>query len=236
MALPPLPDADARDIARFLDAIWAEHGLARPTLDSYRRDLEGFARWLRGAGVRPVRGRPRRAVRLSRMACAAAATRRAATRACCRRCARSTRWLRAPRRARRTTRPRCCDPPKLPRSLPKALAESEIEALLAAPDDRHAAGPARPRDARADVRRRPARQRAGGPAGHRGQPAPGRAARDRQGRQGAAGAAGRGGAALAGALPRARRARYWRASAALAAAVPDADGRGADAGSSSGRW
>ena len=43
-ALPPVPDADAADIAAFLDAIWAESGLARPTLDSYRRDLEGFAR------------------------------------------------------------------------------------------------------------------------------------------------------------------------------------------------
>ncbi len=38
---------------------------------------------------------------------------------CCRRCARPTALL---------------DPPKLPRSLPKALGEREIEALLAAPD------------------------------------------------------------------------------------------------------
>ena len=37
-ALSPVPDADAADIAAFLDAIWAESGLARPTLDSYRRD------------------------------------------------------------------------------------------------------------------------------------------------------------------------------------------------------
>ena len=44
-AMPPLPDADAADIAAFLEAIWAESGLARPSLDSYRRDLEGFARW-----------------------------------------------------------------------------------------------------------------------------------------------------------------------------------------------
>ena len=49
-ALPPVPDADAADIAAFLDAIWAESGLARPTLDSYRRDLEGFARWRDGRG------------------------------------------------------------------------------------------------------------------------------------------------------------------------------------------
>src|SRR5690606_4743627 len=50
LALPPTPEADARAIASFIDAIWAESGLARQSLDSYRRDLEGFARWRNGAG------------------------------------------------------------------------------------------------------------------------------------------------------------------------------------------
>src|SRR5688572_17537533 len=50
MALPPLDDADDRAIARFLDATRAESGLAAQSLASYRRDLEGFARW---AGERP---------------------------------------------------------------------------------------------------------------------------------------------------------------------------------------
>ena len=50
MALPPLPDADAVAINAFLDAIWAESGLSRQTLDSYRRDLEGIARWREGVG------------------------------------------------------------------------------------------------------------------------------------------------------------------------------------------
>src|SRR5690606_28210779 len=45
MRLPPLHDADAHVIERFLDGLWAEHGLARASLDSYRRDLQGFARW-----------------------------------------------------------------------------------------------------------------------------------------------------------------------------------------------
>src|SRR3954453_14665736 len=48
MALPAVPDSDAADIAGFLDAIWAENGLAKPTLASYRRDLEGFSRWRNG--------------------------------------------------------------------------------------------------------------------------------------------------------------------------------------------
>src|SRR3546814_9875894 len=48
-ALPPLPEADARVIEAFIDAIWAESGLAQQSLDSYRRDLDGYARWRDGA-------------------------------------------------------------------------------------------------------------------------------------------------------------------------------------------
>src|SRR5690625_2491172 len=50
MQLPPLRDEDARVIDGFLDAIWAERGLARQTLDSYRRDLAMLARWNGGRG------------------------------------------------------------------------------------------------------------------------------------------------------------------------------------------
>ena len=46
--LPELRADDSVRIQRFLDAIWAENGLARATLDSYRRDLEGLARWMDG--------------------------------------------------------------------------------------------------------------------------------------------------------------------------------------------
>ena len=44
-AMPALRDADAAAIEAFLDAAWAESGLSRQTLASYRRDLEGYARW-----------------------------------------------------------------------------------------------------------------------------------------------------------------------------------------------
>ncbi|MGN0864081.1 MAG: site-specific tyrosine recombinase XerD, partial [Stenotrophomonas koreensis] len=44
-ALPALLPADAQLIAAFLDAAWAEQGLARASLESYRRDLEALARW-----------------------------------------------------------------------------------------------------------------------------------------------------------------------------------------------
>src|SRR4249919_1756727 len=45
--LPPPSAEDALQIARFLERVWAESGLSRATLDSYRRDLEGLARWMR---------------------------------------------------------------------------------------------------------------------------------------------------------------------------------------------
>ena len=50
LALPPLLDADAAAIHAFIETMWAENGLAKQTQASYRRDLEGFARWRDGAG------------------------------------------------------------------------------------------------------------------------------------------------------------------------------------------
>ncbi len=129
--LPELRAADASAISRFLDAIWAEHGLARASLDSYRRDLEGLARWRDGAGGglegidraglfdylawRTRHGwSPRSNARLL-----------SALRAF---------FADAVRRGEREEDPTALlDPPKLPRLLPKALAESQIDALLAAP-------------------------------------------------------------------------------------------------------
>ncbi|MCJ0825649.1 site-specific tyrosine recombinase XerD [Luteimonas sp. 50] len=131
-ALPPLRDADAIAIEAFLDASWAEAGLSRQTLASYRRDLEGFARWRDGAGGGlPAADRgalfdylawrtrdnysPRSNARLL-----------SALRAF---------FAHALRRGARTDDPTAMlEPPKLPRALPKALAESQVDALLAAPD------------------------------------------------------------------------------------------------------
>ena len=133
MALPPLPDADSGDINRFLDAIWAEHGLARPTLDSYRRDLEGTARWLAPRGGRLAVAD--RAALFDYLAW------RAQQHYAPRSNARLLSALRAffawaVRQGLRADDPTALlQPPRLPRSLPKALAESEIEALLASPDD-----------------------------------------------------------------------------------------------------
>ncbi len=42
----PLPAASRSLIVRFVDALWVEDGLARLTLDAYRRDLTLYAQWL----------------------------------------------------------------------------------------------------------------------------------------------------------------------------------------------
>lgn len=128
---PPLADADVRQLDAFLDAIWAEHGLARATLDSYRRDLGGFARWRQhayGALAQASRAdlfaylqwraehgySPRSNARLL-----------SALRA-------FYRWM-VRQRHRADDPSALLDPPRLPSSLPKALSESQVEALLAAP-------------------------------------------------------------------------------------------------------
>lgn len=138
MQLPPLGEADDRRIQRFLDALWAEQGVARATLASYRRDLEGLARW-RASITREVPDGGHLA---------------AAGRACVfdyrkwranhgwspRSDARLLSSLRAffsycVRMGEREDNPvALMAQPNLPRLLPKALVESQVEALLAAPD------------------------------------------------------------------------------------------------------
>lgn len=130
--LPPLRADDEGLIQRFLDAIWAEHGLARASLDSYRRDLEGLSRWRDGAngGLAGID-------RAGLFDYLAWRTRHGWT---ARSNARLLSVLRAffaqaLKRGERSEDPAALlESPKLPRSLPKALAESQIEALLKAPD------------------------------------------------------------------------------------------------------
>jgi integrase/recombinase XerD len=131
-ALAPADPADADAIDRFLEAAWAESGLARASLDSYRRDLSGLARWLRPRGVALAA-----AARTDLFAYLAA---RADLGYAARSNARLLSALRAfyARQVRLGVRgddpSALLEPPRLGRSLPKALAESEVDALLQAPD------------------------------------------------------------------------------------------------------
>lgn len=150
MQLPPLREEDGHRIQRFLDAIWAEQGLARATLDSYRRDLEGLARWANWRACGPSGRAPVHPLVVSPRGSLLAGIDRPglfdylAWRThhgwSPRSNARLLSALRAffadcLRRGERGDDPSALlEPPKLPRPLPKALAESQIEALLAAPD------------------------------------------------------------------------------------------------------
>ncbi|GGA84548.1 tyrosine recombinase XerD [Arenimonas soli] len=137
-SLPPASEADQRAITGFLDRAWAESGLARLTLDSYRRDLEGLARWL------AARGQSLGAV--DRQGLFEYLAYRTTAGYAARSNARLLSALRAyfaqqARLGLRDEDPTArLDPPKLRRSLPKALSESEVEALIQAPDTGTPAG------------------------------------------------------------------------------------------------
>jgi integrase/recombinase XerD len=159
--LPAPRDEDVRAIQRFLDAIWAEQGLAQQSLDAYRRDLEGFARWVVWQAGEPLLANAWRSGQ-ARPQAADAAPEGEAGNGVLAKTERKTlfdylawrfdqryspksnaRLLSSLRaffgrqvlRGERSDDPTALlEPPKLPRSLPKALTESQIDALLAAPD------------------------------------------------------------------------------------------------------
>ena len=131
-AMPVLREADAAAIEAFLDAAWAESGLARQTLASYRRDLEGLARWRDGAS-----GGLAGADRESLFEFLAWRARNGYSPRSNARLLSALRafFAHAVRRGLRNDDPTALlEPPRLPRSLPKALPESQVDALLAAPD------------------------------------------------------------------------------------------------------
>ena len=127
-----MSDADLLD--EFCDSLWLEDGLSRNTLESYRRDLKKFAAWLqqqRKAGILDtthadiqgflahlVGGEKAKATSTSRAISSLK---------------RLFRYLL--RQNRISTDPTLqIATPKLPRSLPKSLTESDVEMLLDAPD------------------------------------------------------------------------------------------------------
>jgi integrase/recombinase XerD len=124
-----IAEADRRSIAAFLERVWSEDGLADRTLEAYRRDLESLASWLAGNG-RNLRDARRQDISGYHGA------KPAAIRSIARRQSAFRRYYAFLAR----NEPGFVDPtllierPRMPRSLPKALAEREIESLLDAPD------------------------------------------------------------------------------------------------------
>ncbi len=125
-------------IVRFLERLWGEAGLSRQTLDSYRRDLDGLARWLQGRGL-DLAGVQRQHLfdyLGERTALNYAARSNARLLSSLR--AYYAQQLRLGEMSQDPTA--LLDPPKLGRSLPKALSESQVDALLQAPDIESPAG------------------------------------------------------------------------------------------------
>ncbi len=126
------PLSAAGEIDAFLDALWAERGLSRNTLEGYRRDLLKLARHLdgRGRSLQDARrddllgflGEQMRSGLSPRSVARYLSGFR-----------QYYRWL--VRERRRGEDPTALiESPKLGRSLPKALSEEQVERLLQAPD------------------------------------------------------------------------------------------------------
>ena len=134
-----LADEDKRLIDAFLDGLWMERGLSDNTLQAYRRDLEGLARWLythqnvnllsasRGELLDFLRLRTEQGAKPRTTARLLSSIRRLY-----RTLVRDNRISEDPSAQ--------IDSPKLNRGLPKSITESEVEALLDAPNTETALG------------------------------------------------------------------------------------------------
>ena len=126
-----IPADDQRQIDAFLTALWSELGLAPLTLSSYRQDISALAQWNRGR-YGPLVG-------LDMVALHAYCAFRAQSGYSARSHARLFSTLRAfygytVRAGLRHDNPTALlESPRLSPPLPKALSESQIDALLAAP-------------------------------------------------------------------------------------------------------
>lgn len=129
------PDDDADALDAFCDALWLEDGLSRNTLDSYRRDLAQFARWLRENRFKPLMQAD-----AGDLQAYIAHRYRAKTRAssAARLLSSLKRFYRHALRENRISADPTLDiaSPKRPRALPKTLTEEHVERLLDAPDVR----------------------------------------------------------------------------------------------------
>ncbi len=136
-AMPPVPDAARQRICAFIDRLWAERGISAQTQASYRRDLEGLARWLGEAVPLEALDRARLFDYLAWRSAAGYDPRSNA------RLMSSLRAFYVQQLRLGVVRE---DPtalvqrPRMRRALPRTLAESEVEALLRAPDTETAQG------------------------------------------------------------------------------------------------
>jgi integrase/recombinase XerD len=127
-----MADRDSGLIDEFCDALWLEDGLAKNTLEAYRRDLTQFAKWLDAqhrkalisADQADIQGylgfQFRKKTRATSVARLLSVLKRF--------------YRYGLRQGRVKADPTLrIDSPKLPRGLPKSMTEEDVESLLAAP-------------------------------------------------------------------------------------------------------
>jgi integrase/recombinase XerD len=127
------PDRGAEALLdEFSDALWLEDGLARNTLDSYRRDLHQFAGWLwetRSLGLLEAGHADLLGYLAARFQAKARTSSTARLHSSLKRF-----YQFAVRQGKLQADPTLnIDAPKRPRGLPKSLTEGDVEQLLAAP-------------------------------------------------------------------------------------------------------
>jgi integrase/recombinase XerD len=135
-----LSEADGALVDRFADDLWLADGLARNTLDAYRRDITQFAAWL--AAERRVPLIDTTAADLQKHLAWQVEVRKGKPRTTGRLVSTLRRFFQfAAREGLRPDDPTVdLDSPRIPRSLPQSLSEAEVEDLLAAPDRETALG------------------------------------------------------------------------------------------------
>lgn len=138
-AIKSLPENVQQSILRYIDSLWLEKGLAENSRQSYQRDLAHFAQWLIGQGCDDLN-------RVSSQQVMSYLAWRHSRDYSTRSTARLLSCLRGFYRFQLREQALNEDPmagienPRLPRSLPKLLTETDVEALLAAPDTSDALG------------------------------------------------------------------------------------------------
>jgi integrase/recombinase XerD len=126
--------ADLALLDEFCDRLWLEDGLAKNTLDAYRRDLRLFAEWLATQGTSLLAAAEADVLGYLASRYAGSARVRASTQA--RFASSLKRFYRHALAANRVSADPTVrlDPPKRPPRFPQSLTEADVEALLAAPD------------------------------------------------------------------------------------------------------
>lgn len=138
MSEQSLASEDKRLLERYLDVVWVEKGLSKNTLESYRHDLQNFAQWLQLQGCSfPAVSSAQLMEYLSwrhEQQFSSRSTARFLS------CVRGLyRYLIRENQIEENPVALIASP-RLPRSLPKALSETDVELLLAAPDLQNSIG------------------------------------------------------------------------------------------------